>query len=497
MSTSTPRTYGYWSIPKSRGVMGLGSWGTVALFGGLILLVITLVTKGVIAGLIVAVVFTAFLRGLTLKDTHGRSYAARASTRVGWWRTKLSGSHLYRSGPLGAIPWTRFMLPGLGAALSVAEYRDSYDRPFVVVGSKSTHSYSVVLSSSPDGQSLVDADVTDTRVAYYGTWLAALSDEPTLKGAAVTIETAPDTGHRLRRQVVPRRDPDAPALAQAVMGEAVERFPAGASPVQATIALTFDSRPRPGAKDRSPDEMAQVIASSIPNMTLLLEAAGAGRVTPVDEATLAERVRCAYDPAAASLIEDAHEAGEPVELAWHDAGPVAHEAHWDGYRHDGAYSVTSAMSKPPRGEVQHSLLSRLLAPHKDIARKRVTLLYRPIDPATAAQVVDQDLDTAVFLNASTGGSARGRIAERAAEATAAAEAKGAGLENFALIVTATVTDLTRIDDARTALRNMSAAARVQTRVLFGSQDSAFIAGLGLGVILREHLAVPADFGAKL
>lgn len=494
---STPRTYGNWTVPRTRGLMGLGSWGTVGMFVGLIVLLIVLSTQGVIAGVVVGAMLALALRLVTLKDKHGRSYAGRGASRAGWFRARLAGAHLYRSGPLGRTPTSTFQLPGLGAALTVSEHRDAYDRPFVMVASRSTHSYSLVLTASPDGQSLVDDEVTDARVAQYGGWLASLSDEPTLKAASVTIETAPDTGHRLRRAVLPRRDPDAPSLAMAVIGETVDRFPVGGSPVTATIALTFDSRPRPGAKARSAQEMAQVLAGSIPNMTMLLEAAGAGRVTPVSESQLCERVRCAYDPAAAGLIEDAHDAGEPVQLAWADAGPAAHEAYWDGYRHDSAYSVTWGMTVPPRGAVQHTLLSRLLVAHRDVAVKRVSLLYRPIDPATAAAVVDQDLDTAAFLDSSSGGSARGGLTVQAARETAAAEANGAGLENFGLLVTATVTDLERAEAARTAIANMSSRARVMTRVLYGSQDSAFVANLGLGLILREHLAVPAELGAKL
>ena len=59
-------------------------------------------------------------------------------------------------------------------------------------------------------------------------------------------------------------------------------------------------------------------------------------------------------------------------------------------------SVTWAMSQAPRGEVRENVLARLIAPHGDIARKRVTLLYRVIDPGEAARVVERDLHNADF-----------------------------------------------------------------------------------------------------
>jgi hypothetical protein len=49
-----------------------------------------------------------------------------------------------------------------------------------------------------------------------------------------------------------------------------------------------------------------------------------------------------------------------------------------------------ARTKLPRGSVISSALSRLLAPNGDIDRKRVSLLYRPMDSARAAAVVERD-----------------------------------------------------------------------------------------------------------
>ena len=156
------------------------------------------------------------------------------------------------------------------------------------------------------------------------------------------------------------------------------------------------------------------------------------------------------------------------------------------------------MTAPPRGVVQSNILARLLAPHRDIARKRVTLLYRPIDPARAAQMVENDINTATF-NASSRNRATARDTREtcAAQATAAEEADGAGLLNFGMVVTATVTELDRLDDAKAALTNLSAGARILLRPAYGSQDSAFAASLPLGLVLPAHLKVPAALRAAV
>ena len=41
------------------------------------------------------------------------------------------------------------------------------------------------------------------------------------------------------------------------------------------------------------------------------------------------------------------------------------KADWDTDRHDSGWSVTWQMSSPPRGNVQSSILARLLAPRRE------------------------------------------------------------------------------------------------------------------------------------
>ena len=97
------------------------------------------------------------------------------------------------------------------------------------------------------------------------------------------------------------------------------------------------------------------------------------------------------------------------------------------------------MSQAPRGEVRENVLARLIAPHGDIARKRVTLLYRVIDPGEAARIVERDLHNADFrVNSSARPTARAVVEQQAARATAQEEARGAALVNFGMLVTATV-----------------------------------------------------------
>lgn len=498
-SEKRPDTYGNWRKPQSSGLLGLGTIGTIGLFGALILLVLVVMLVGLFEALVLFGVLSLVFLGMVTKDRHGRSLFTRGIIRSGWWFARQRGQHLYRSGPLGRAEWGTHQLPGVAAGMRLREYQDSYERPFALLYTPATTTYTVVIGTEPDGASLVDQEQVDSWVADWGNWLANLSEEPSIRAASVTIETAPDPGSRLRREVRTNMDPNAPAFAQAVLNETVDLYPAGSSHVHAYIALTFAASSRSGGRKRNFDEMARELGSRLPGLTGDLQATGAGAASPLTAQELCEVVRTAYDPAIAPLIEEAHANGEDPELSWSDVGPSAAEASWEGYRHESAFSVSWGMTEAPRGVVQSSVLTKLLQPHGEIARKRVTLLYRPIDPARAAALVESDLNAAQFVSgAQRGGpSARQSRAYKAAKATADEEAAGAGLVNFGMVVTATVTDLERIADARAAIDNLGGASRVRLRLAYGSQDSAFAAGLPLGLVLPNHTKVPAQYREKL
>ncbi|MFW5421088.1 hypothetical protein J0910_31230 [Nocardiopsis sp. CNT-189] len=472
--------------------MGLGALGTVGLLLGLMISVFAVMAGGLAAGAVAAVLLGTVLLVLLVKDRHGRSLLSRAGIRLGWANARSAGSHLYRSGPLGRAGWGTYQLPGLAAPSRLSEHEDSYGRKFALIHVPFTSHYTVVLGSDPDGASLVDRSQVDQWVAGWGAWLANLGEEPGVEAAQVTIETAPDTGHRLRREITANTDPDAPALAKQMLEEVTRTYPSGSSQVRAYITVTFKAVGSTG-KRREAEEVGRDLATRLPSLTGRLAATGAGAARPLTAAELCEAVRTAYDPAAAQIIDQARADGEATEMDWANVGPAAAEAFWEHYRHDSGLSVSWTMTEAPRGNVQSAILERLVKPHRDIARKRVTLLYRPLDPARAAAVVESDLRAAQFRATSNRKpAARDMVATRQAQATANEEATGAALVNFGVLVTATVTDPARLPDAKAAVDNLAATARLRLRTAYGSQDAAFAAGLPLGLVLPRHLRVPAE-----
>ncbi|MGC8628422.1 MAG: SCO6880 family protein [Acidimicrobiales bacterium] len=483
------RTYGNWRRVQSVGLFGLGLAGTVLLFAGLVLTVIAMMLSLWLA-LACAVVLGAALAPLLVRDAHGRNLLQRAAARLSWAKGRAAGQHLYRSGPLSRVPKGKCSLPGVLAQMTATEAKDAYGRPFALLVHPWVGHASVVLTCAPDGAALVDEATVDSWVAHWGAWLAALANEPGLVGVEVVVESAPGSAVRLRQEVYGHMAPDAHPLSVAVMREAVEAAPVGSASITCRIALTWSMASRAeGAKRRGADEMALEIGQRLPALASALAATGAGPARAMTVAEVAAAVRVAYDPAVAELVEDL--GPEAAGTDWADAGPVGGQEAWDHYRHDGAVSVSWVMTEAPRGQVFSSVLSSLLAPHPDIARKRVALAYRPYGTAAAVRVVESDRRDAIFAaSGRRAGRARDALSVKAAERSAEEEATGAGVVRFAMVVTATVTDAAGLGLASSAVGTLAATARVRLRKAVGAQSATFAASLPLGLVTSAHLRAP-------
>jgi hypothetical protein len=233
--------------------------------------------------------------------------------------------------------------------------------------------------------------------------------------------------------------------------------------------------------------MVREIGMRIPGLISGLEMTGAGSARPMTAGQLTRAVRIAYDPSAQSSLEVA----EGHETRWEDAGPVAAQELWDHYVHDSGRSITWGMSEAPRGEVLSSVMTGLVSPHQDIARKRVTFLYRPHDPASAARIVERDRKDTRFRLDGAATAARNEIDVIKSDQSAIEEARGAGVTRFTILVTATVHSAEALPVAAAAVDTLAAPARVRLRRMYGSQATAFAAALPLGIVLSDHLQVPA------
>lgn len=259
-----PRTYGNWRRPTSPGLLGLGALGTFILFGGLIAAIFTVQLAGLLAGLAVLATVATLVLVVRTRDHHHRNFFNRVFEWVGFRITTHRREHLYRSGPV-------FLTSGVGQLPGLASKSRLHEFPTDTLGRNFAMLY--VPSDPPlhrgphhrTGRLRPRRRRADRPV---GRGLGTVADRPGgragIEAASVTIETSPDTGVRLRREVETNLDPDAPPFALAVLRESVEAYPRGSATTTAAVALTFSAAARVGGRRRKAEEVARDLAARLP-----------------------------------------------------------------------------------------------------------------------------------------------------------------------------------------------------------------------------------------
>ncbi|AKU15045.1 SCO6880 family protein [Luteipulveratus mongoliensis] len=503
MSTETAAdrpeiTYGNLRKPGLPGLFGLSALQAVATAAAaMVLMVLCVMGQLVAAGVWFALVAIALVPVLVPSRDEQNRYS-----KMGRWFSHASarrkGKTLLRQGVAGRTPEGTCRLPGLAAQSQLSEFTDAYGRAFGLISIPRTHHHTVVIEANAPGTTGVDRESIDSQVAHWAAWLADLRQSGDIVAAAVVVETAPDSGQRLRRFATRGLVQDAPEFSTAVLGEVLDTLPAGSAAISTRIAITFTGRPRVegmGSKALSTREMADEIATRLPGLVHRLGTTGAGTTCRACTAQeIVDLTRVAFDPSAAADVEQARLEGTGTGLTWKEAGPIAAQTNYESYVHESAISRTWQMQAPPRGVFYAATLKDLLSPHRDIARKRVALLYRPEDPEASATAVERDINWSRWR-----ASQKERMTERAradleaAQKAAREEQAGASLVRFGMLVTATVLDEADMPMAEKAVvSNLAAPARLKLRVAKGSQDVAFMAALPLGVILPEHMRLPTS-----
>lgn len=490
------RQYGNWRRPRTAGLWaGIGAGGTWVVIVGLIVVMISSASSLLLAVLL-ALALVGVLVLISWRDRHNMNVIEKIGERMLFLNQRGKRANVYRSGIISKIPGGRRQLPGLLAASELLEFSDSFGDPFAVLHYPSTDTYAITFTSQPEGGSTVDQEQLDQWVADWGVWIAGRGSESGVLGVSATLETAPDTGTRLRQQVESRVDDGASTFSRTVVGQLVDDNPYAAPRISGYVTVIWSGTVRgTNGRKRTVDEMGTYLATRVRQLAASLSATGAGTARVCTRAELCEMVMTAYEPAAAKFFDEGRQTGRPYELSWNDVGPSAADASWDTYRHNGAFSRTWMMTEPPRSAIRETSMRALLSPHGAIQRKRVTLMYRPLDPATGAREVDRQTKEA---DASAGiqrrQNARMSRAQAAAHRAAEEEADGAAMVPFGMLVTATTTSEEQMADLDFAIETLSAASRIQLRPAYGVQDAAFAAALPVGVIPSRHSRLVSSLG---
>lgn len=492
-----PRTYGNLTTPRKTGVLGLSMGQSMLGVPVIGVLVLLLSTGHIIPGLIVLLVGAVLMAMFRIGVRQGRSIYGRIMLRVAQRRKVASKRHVYIAGPTGFIPTGETRLPGLMAKSRLSEHADSFGTPFgmIRVSGNGTHHYSVVLEAHPEGRAVYDDDQMDAKVAHWAAWLTQRGLDEGLRGASVTIETAPDSGLRLPKLFAANEDPAAPDFAKQVGAQIQERNSFGAPQLMAYVTLTFDGRRVDGKSgDRGAEDMAEDIGAKLPMIVADLGMSGAGSVSPCSAQDIVDLARTAYDPTTAAAVEEA-QANGGTGLRWEDAGPSFAADLYDRYHHDRSWSKSWTMYEGPRGSFTSDSLKRATEPAKGALRKRTTILYRPIPADQATNVVEQEQKDAIFSGSQQRISARAQQRLANARKSAQEESRGAGLTRFGIIVTVTTDEEDKLKEFDRTVPGTLSHAKLRVRPALANQAVTFQAGLPLGLVLSDHMMLPEELRA--
>ncbi|WP_182348748.1 SCO6880 family protein [Tomitella gaofuii] len=486
--TPPPRsTYHSGRKPRSAGLIGLTVPTTV--LSGVWLIAVLIVSQVVsfTAALVTALLGVIVVAGMTVR-IRDRSALERLWAWGQWQSSRRRGQTFYRAGRFSRIPGGT-PLPGVAAGTKLYEFVDVANRAFAMIHNPHTHQYTVILSAWPQGDELRDQAQVDQAVWEWSNVLTMMGETSDVDGIVPVIDTTPDTGLALLAEVEAITDPDAPRLAREVMWQAAHQATDAQVRVVPRIAITF--RATTAERKRDPQEQAVELARRLPSITDAAARASV-RALPMDAAEVIAFVRRSFDPAAATDVEVGMRSDDGHGLSWDDGGPVSADERRDRYYHDGAVSVTWEMHLAPRGAVTERVLARLLAPHPDLPRKRVAVVYRPHTAGDSTKIVDDDYRNAAAAQQSQRGLASVQAAMDVDLTRQARDeqAVGHGVSRFGVLITVTspaAADIPRID---ALVSDLGIQSRLKIRRCYQFQAAAFASSLGIGVLLPDHESVP-------
>jgi hypothetical protein len=498
----TVRTFGGWTVPREEGLFGLTLPMTIAFLGWLIGLIGLPVIFGIKAMIFWAIA-GVIAGGAMLAKVEGRTLLEWIGLTMGFRRDKKKGLTKYQSGPFSKIPDGHYQLPGVAGKLECYRATTSGDQKFAMLHYPAKNEYTVLLEVWPQGTGIDDDDVVNGWVDQWGAALSSFGDDADIVGVTAVVDTFPSSGMKVRNEVARITAPSAPELAQRIMIEAGELQSTQTIDMQAWMSITVKANT--AAKKSDPGAAAVDLGIRMQFFMQRLDASGV-RSRPMSEDEVVMVTKRAYSPASHVDMEAASQEVGGHGIRWIDAGPEQAEQTLTNYIHDGAVSAVWEMREPPRGYVPQTVLKALMSKNEDVPFKRVTMCYRPHSGAEAAKIVDRDANNKAekvkqertHRKTAKASSERDAIA---ADSARHAEAMGHGLVRFGILITVTepapalqpdgTMSESKLTGAEEVMKSLTQRARLQIRRRYASQQISFAAGLGIGVLIPEHLSATA------
>ncbi|UGT58896.1 SCO6880 family protein [Nocardia asteroides] len=479
-----PRTYGMWSRPRNEGLWGFTWATTLSGFAAVLVTLAVLIFFGPIPGLVVALLGLTVLIPLAW-TSDGRSGYERGTIAMQFLRQWWNKEHVFRGGPFSRMGNHR--LPGLMASTDLYAGPMSGGGDFGMIHTPKFDLYTVALWCAPRGGEGADQPQIDSWVGAWGRLLATLGGQVDVDAITTVIDCRPETGDRLAAEVRYLTKPDAPRQVRQVMDELARELPTGTVRMDAWMSITF--KPLDAANRRDPQVQLAEIGGRLPSVIDALRQAGV-EPRPMTAEDMVAVMRRSWDPADAADLDRCADTHESHGLSWTDAGPVSYHERRRTLEHGGFTSAVWEMAEAPQGNVNESVLERLLEPTAELPRKRVAIVFRPHSAGDAAGIVDDDFKNAMAAGQQERtGSAHASLRVQGAQQAREEQARGHGVTRFSALITVTAPEGVSDLSIEPAVKHLSSQSRLKIRRCEMYQSAAFAAGLGLGVVLPEMASI--------
>lgn len=494
MSTTVKQDkFGNWLKPTAPGLFGMSLAALVVSGGGAVLVLLALVREAyALAGF--TLLATVLIVVLGLIRFGGTTVFTKVTDRLSLAGRNRRGESFYVTGPFSTLPREATQrLPGALTDVDTLTGVDGLNRDYTLLHHKKVGKIAAVFGCTPDGAAMQEQAVINNQVAHFGAWISSLSVDPGLSGATIVVDSASESSAGTCQAVRDDVAPGAPAFAKHVLDEAVGTLPARSSVLNVYSTLVWDEKEL-GATEKDITPAVAEVAARLPQQSQMLARAGAGAPRPLVEAELAEIAQLAYQPARDQEMALDALSGLGMTRSWDQAGPEF----FDDSRgrvvfHDGVASMTLMMTIPPESQITARSFDALFGPNSKFLRKRVAIMYRPVDPGTAARTVNRLVTTADWKMSTRKGRATSfdKKNKAVAEQTEMELAQGARLSLFSLMVTVTFEATEEAHrDALTQIKSLMGQLLMPYRFVEHAGSAAFHTTLPFGVLPWTYNTTP-------
>jgi hypothetical protein len=356
-----------------RGVLLGLTWPQLAVAAtGLLLLLATIITTGIVTALEIIPLWAVFAAVIGIRR-RGRSLADWAPIAGRYLLRRVRGQLVWLARPATRARRDGLLhLPGTAASLRVAT---SPDGQLGAVHDPHRNTLTAVLRVSSRAYALLDPAAQDAHVHGWGRVLASLARTGHVARVQVLERTVPDSGDALNRYWTNHGDPATPAAS--VYTDLLTAAGPAAAPHEAYIALALDLKAARRLVTQAGGGLTGAFAVLGQLTATLTESARHAGLSPngwLGAREIAAVVRSAYDPAALTALDRWSATGR-AEAEPAAAGPVVVVEQADRIRTDTAHHATYWVEDWPRTETYAGFLHTMM--FTSGVRRTLSLTYTP------------------------------------------------------------------------------------------------------------------------